>query len=159
MTVLPSADMVNFSGKIHGGAMLRLLDQVAYACAARYCGSYVVTHSVDRVVFRQPIHLGELVTFLSNVNYTGRSSMEIGIKVVTENPRTRVSTHVMSCYFTMVAVDDKGTSIPVPPLEPETEDEHRLFAGALRRRELRKNYELAQEETRLKRKTPIPAKP
>ena len=132
MTVLPSADMVNFSGKIHGGAMLRLLDQV---------------------VFRQAIHLGEIVTFLSNVNYTGRSSMEIGIKVVTENPRTRVSRHVMSCYFTMVAVDDSGKSIPVPPLQPETEDEQRLFDGALRRKKLRTDYEDAREGTRLIAKT------
>ena len=148
MTVLPSADMVNFSGKIHGGAMLRLLDQVAYACAARYCGSYVVTHSVDRVVFRQPIHLGELVTFLSNVNYTGRSSMEIGIKVVTENPRTRVSTHVMSCYFTMVAVDDEGQPVPVPALEIETPNERRRYETAALRREFRREIEKRHNEIR-----------
>lgn len=153
MTVLPSPDMVNFSGKIHGGAMLRVLDQVAYACAARYSGSYVVTLSVDSVVFRQPIFLGEIVTFLSNVNYTGRTSMEVGIKVVTENPRTRVSRHVMSCYFTMVAVDGEGKATPVPPIQPETESERKLFEGALRRKKLREEYEAARESTRLEKKT------
>ncbi len=85
MTVLMSPDMANFSGKVHGGAILRLLDQVAYACASRYAGSYVVTLSVDQVMFRQPIAVGELVTFLASVNHTGTSSMEIGIKVVAED--------------------------------------------------------------------------
>ncbi|KAG0921396.1 hypothetical protein G6F31_020343 [Rhizopus arrhizus] len=75
-------EMANCSGKVHGGAILRLLDQVAYACASRYAGSYVVTLSVDQVMFRQPIAVGELVTFLASVNYTGTSSMEIGIKVL-----------------------------------------------------------------------------
>ncbi len=81
---------------------------VAYACASRYAGRYVVTLSVDQVVFRQPIHVGELVTFLASVNFTGRSSMEIGIKVVTENIRSKLVRHTNSCYFTMVAVDDNG---------------------------------------------------
>src|SRR5690606_17185646 len=85
MTVLMSPDMANFSGKVHGGAVLRLLDQVAYACASRYAGSYVVTLSVDQVMFRQPIAVGELVTFLASVNYTGTSSMEVGVKVVAED--------------------------------------------------------------------------
>lgn len=85
MTVLMTPDMANFSGNVHGGAILKYLDSVAYACASRYSGSYVVTLSVDRVVFRQPIHVGELVTFLASVNFTGSTSMEIGIKVVTEN--------------------------------------------------------------------------
>ena len=78
MTVLMTPDMANFSGKVHGGAILRLLDQVAYACASRYAGHYVVTLSVDQVTFRQPIAVGELVTFLASVNYTGSTSMEDG---------------------------------------------------------------------------------
>ena len=88
MTVLMSPDMANFTGNVHGGSILKLLDQVAYACASRYAGRYVVTLSVDQVTFRQPIHVGELVTFLASVNHTGNTSMEIGIKVVTENIRT-----------------------------------------------------------------------
>ncbi|MFN4161693.1 MAG: hotdog domain-containing protein, partial [Stenotrophomonas sp.] len=108
MTVLMSPEMANFSGKVHGGAVLRLLDQVAYACASRYAGRYVVTLSVDQVMFRQPIAVGELVTFLASVNYTGTSSMEIGVKVVAEDILKRSVRHANSCFFTMVAVDEDG---------------------------------------------------
>src|SRR5690625_6541848 len=76
MTVLMTPDTANFAGNVHGGTILKLLDQVAYACASRYSNSYVVTLSVDQVTFRQPIHVGELVTFLASVNYTGRSSID-----------------------------------------------------------------------------------
>ncbi|HEX5389963.1 MAG TPA: acyl-CoA thioesterase, partial [Burkholderiaceae bacterium] len=120
MTVLMTPDTANFSGKVHGGSLLKLLDQVAYACASRYAGTYAVTLSVDQVVFRQPIHVGELVTFLASVNHTGTSSMEIGIKVLAENIRTQETRHVNSCFFTMVAVDDSGKPQAVPPLRPFT---------------------------------------
>lgn len=85
MSVLMTPDMSNFSGNVHGGTILKFLDQVAYACASRYAQTYVVTLSVDRVVFREPVHVGELVTFSASVNYTGRTSMEIGIRVETED--------------------------------------------------------------------------
>src|SRR5204863_4814911 len=104
MTVLMTPDMANFSGNVHGGTILKLLDQVAYACASRYAGRYVVTLSVDQVMFRQPVHVGELVTLLASVNHTGSSSMEVGIKVLAEDIRTQASRHVNSCFFTMVAV-------------------------------------------------------
>ena len=93
MTVLMTPDMANFSGNVHGGTILKFLDQVAYACASRYAGQYVVTLSVDQVMFRQPIHVGELVSFLASVNHTGTSSMEVGIKVVAENIRTLLGRH------------------------------------------------------------------
>jgi acyl-CoA hydrolase len=98
MTVLMTPDTANFSGNVHGGTILKLLDQVAYACASRYAGRYVVTLNVDQVIFRQPIHVGELVTFLASVNHTGTSSMEIGIKVIAEEIRTRELRHVNSCF-------------------------------------------------------------
>ena len=141
MTVLMTPDMANFSGNVHGGTILKLLDQVAYACASRYAGTYVVTLSVDQVTFRQPIHVGELVTFLASINYTGKSSMEIGIKVVTENIRTQVVRHTQSCFFTMVAVDDEHKPTPVPPLSPNTPDEVRRFKAAQLRRQLRQEFE------------------
>ncbi|PPE66782.1 acyl-CoA thioesterase [Caldimonas caldifontis] len=141
MTVLMTPDMANFSGNVHGGTILKLLDQVAYACASRYAGRYVVTLSVDQVMFRQPIHVGELVTFLASVNHTGNSSMEIGIKVVTENIRTQVVRHANSCFFTMVAVDDEGRPTPVPPFTPATPDEKRRFEAALLRKQLRRELE------------------
>ena len=120
MTVLMTPDMANFSGNVHGGTILKLLDQVAYACASRYASQYVVTLSVDQVMFRQPIHVGELVTFLASVNYTGNTSMEIGVKVLAESIRDQVIRHANSCFLTMVAVDDSGRTTPVPPLEPKT---------------------------------------
>jgi acyl-CoA hydrolase len=138
MTVLMTPDMANFAGNVHGGAILKLLDGVAYACASRYAGCYVVTLSVDQVVFRQPIHVGELVTFLASVNYTGKTSMEIGIKVVTENIQKRLVRHANSCYFTMVAVDENRNPVQVPPLELKSEEQARRFAQGERRREARK---------------------
>jgi len=137
MTVLMTPDTANFSGKVHGGTILKLLDQVAYACASRYAGTYVVTRSVDQVTFRQPIAVGELVTFLASVNHTGRSSMEIGIKVVAESIREKLVRHVNSCFFTMVAVSDEGAPVAVPTLTPGTPDEKRRWLDAQTRKELR----------------------
>ena len=137
MTVLMTPDTANFSGNVHGGTILKLLDQAAYACASRYAGRYVVTMSVDQVTFRQPIHVGELVTFLAAVNYTGRSSMEIGIKVIAEDIRSKVVRHVNSCFFTMVAVGDDKKPASIPRLEPATPDETRRFEEAKGRREAR----------------------
>lgn len=149
MTVLMSPDMANFSGNVHGGAVLRLLDQVAYACATRYSGCYAVTLSVDQVTFLQPIHVGELVTFLACVNYTGNSSMEVGIKVVAENIRTQVVRHVNSCFFTMVAVDEDRKPVAVPPLSPSTADERRRWEAALLRKALRREQAERFEQVRL----------
>lgn len=137
MTVLMTPDTANFSGKVHGGTILKLLDQVAYACASRYAGTYVVTRSVDQVTFREPIAVGELVTFLASVNHTGRSSMEIGIKVVAENIRGKLARHVNSCFFTMVAVSDDGVPVVAPPLDPQTPDEKRRWLDAQARKQLR----------------------
>lgn len=141
MTVLMTPDMANFSGNVHGGTILKLLDQVAYACASRYAGRYVVTVSVDQVSFREPIHVGELVTFLASVNLTGSSSMEVGVKVVAENIRSQVVRHANSCFFTMVALGDDGRPTAVPALEPTTDDERRRRAEAEQRKALRRELE------------------
>lgn len=150
MSVLMTPDKANFTGKVHGGALLKYLDEVAYACAKRYAGHYVVTLSVDQVTFREPIHVGELVTFLASVNYTGRSSMEIGVKVMTENIHLRNVRHTNSCYFTMVAVDDNGVPVPVRPLLPDTPVEMRRHAQAgqrkLQRKALEERYKTLREE-------------
>jgi acyl-CoA hydrolase len=142
MTVLMTPDMANFSGNVHGGTVLKFLDQVAYACASRYAGRYVVTLSVDQVMFRQPIHVGELVTFLASINHTGTSSMEVGIKVIAENIRTQVLRHANSCFFTMVAVDDDRKPVPVPPLRPFSPDQKRRHAAAEVRKQLRQEFGL-----------------
>jgi acyl-CoA hydrolase len=141
MTVLMTPDMANFTGNVHGGTILKLLDQVAYACASRYCGQYVVTLSVDQVTFRQPIHVGELVTFLACVNFTGNTSMEVGIKVVAENIQTKSLRHANSCFFTMVAMDADRKASPIAPLVPVTEDQKRRYQAAQARRQLRQEFE------------------
>jgi uncharacterized protein (TIGR00369 family) len=138
MTVLMTPDMANSSGKVHGGALLNLLDRVAFSCASRYSGQYAVTLSVDQVTFQQPIEVGELVTFRASVNHTGRTSMEIGIRVEAENIRTGTGRHTNSCYFTMVAVDDHRRPIEVPPLTVENHVERRRHRAAEIRRTLRR---------------------
>ena len=138
MTVLMTPDMANFAGNVHGGTILKFLDQVAYACASRYAARYVVTLSVDQVMFRQPIHVGELVTFLASINYTGTTSMEVGIRVVTENIQQRLVRHANSCYFTMVAVDANGKPVAVPALELISEEQKIRFHQASLRKHSRK---------------------
>ena len=150
MTVLMTPDMANFSGNVHGGTILKLLDQVAYACASRYAGEYVVTLSVDQVMFRQPIHVGELVTLLASVNYTGNTSMEVGVKVITENIRAQSVRHANSCFFTMVAVGADGKPTAIAPLEPITPDQIRRYADAKIRRDLRREFELRRQALTLK---------
>ncbi len=138
MTVLMTPDMANLSGNVHGGAILKLLDPVAYGSAGRDSGQYLVALSVDQVTFKQPIHVGELVAFLATINHVGRTSMEVGIKVVAENIHTRVSRHTNSCYFSMVAVDGQGRPVEIPGFEPANEEERARFAKAVRRKALRR---------------------
>lgn len=141
MTVLMTPDMANFSGKVHGGALLNLLDRVAFACASRYSRRYAVTLSVDQVVFREPIQVGELVTFRAAVNHTGRTSMEIGIRVEAEDIRSGVLRHTNSCYFTMVAVDEAGRPAAIPRFVPQALLEVKRHRAAEIRRTLRREIE------------------
>jgi acyl-CoA hydrolase len=145
MTTLVTPDMANFSGKMHGGALLNLLDRVAFSCASRFSRQYVVTLSVDQVVFKEPVHVGELVTFQASVNYAGRTSMEVGIRVEAEDIRFGTRRHTNSCYFTMVAVDDAGHPCPVPDLRRTTPLDHRRYRAAELRRKLRQEI-MAQLE-------------
>ena len=112
--MLPSH--TNFSGKIHGGYLLSLMDQIAFACASKYSANYCVTASVDTVDFLNPIEVGELVTLKASVNYVGKSSMIVGIRVESENIQTGVVKHCNSSYFTMVAKDQSGKNTAVPTL-------------------------------------------
>lgn len=138
MSILAAPNMANFSGVVHGGELMRLLDQVAYACATRYCGCGVVTIGVDDVVFKQPIPIGSLIIFLARVNYVGSTSCEVGIKVISEDIKNRFVTHCNSCYFTMVAIDkESGKKVTIPPLNPTTKDEKRRFQAALLRKEMK----------------------
>lgn len=137
MSEIMTPDMANFQGNVHGGQILRLLDHVAYACASRYSGKYIVTLSVDQVIFKEPIHVGELVSFHACVNFVGNTSMEVGIRVVAEDLLVHTQRHTNTCYFTMVAVDEKGKPTKIPPLTIETETQRRRYEEALARREMR----------------------
>ena len=123
----------NFSGKIHGGYILNLMDQIAFACASKHSGNYCVTASVNKVDFLHPIEVGELVTMKASINFTGRTSMVVGLRVDSENIRTGKSKHCNSSYFTMVAKDDDGKSTPVPGIVLTTKDEVRRFARSITR--------------------------
>lgn len=134
--MLPSH--TNFSGKIHGGYILSLLDQIAFACASKFSGNYCVTASVDTVDFLNPIEVGELVTMKASVNYVGKSSMIIGIRVDSENIRTGKVKHCNSSYFTMVAKDEEGNNIAVPGLLLSKDEEVRRFFNCIKQISLKK---------------------
>lgn len=141
--MLPSH--TNFSGKIHGGYLLSLLDQIAFACASKYSGNYCVTASVDTVDFLNPIEVGELVTLKASVNYVGNSSMIVGIRVEAENIQTGKVKHCNSSYFTMVAKDDEGKNTKVPGLLLSNYEEVRRFYNCIKQIALRKERNLHEE--------------
>lgn len=140
ITELMIPSYANFGGKIHGGILLSLMDKVAYVCAAKHSGTYVVTVSVDNVEFRQPVEVGELVSLHASVNYVGNSSLIVGIKVVAENIKTASVKHTNTSYFTMVAKDENGKLTSVPPLILESDDDIRRFLEALKRKEIKNSY-------------------
>lgn len=146
MTMLMTPDMANFSGKVHGGALLKILDQVAYACASHYSGNYVVTLSVDQVYFKEPVQVGELVTFLSSINHVGNSTMEVGVKVMAENIHTGQKRHAISCFFTMVAVDAEGNAVSVPEIKLKTDKDKQRYIAASLRKQLRQEYRQRVQE-------------
>ena len=131
--MLPSHS--NFSGKIHGGYILNLMDQIAFACASKHSGNYCVTASVNKVNFLNSIDVGELVTLKASINFTGNTSMVVGVRVESENIKTGKVKHCNSSYFTMVAKDKKGINVKVPGLILKTKNDVRLFARSVRRKE------------------------
>lgn len=141
--MLPSH--TNFSGKIHGGYILSLLDQIAFACASKFSGNYCVTASVDTVNFLNPIEVGELVTMKASVNYVGKSSMIVGIRVESENIRTGTVKHCNSSYFTMVAKDENGKNIEVPGLQLSNDQEIRRFFNCIKQISLKKEHSQHEE--------------
>lgn len=124
----------NFGGKIHGGYILNLMDQIAFACASKHSQSYCVTASVNKVDFLNPIEVGELVTLKASINYTGRTSMVVGVRVESENITSGKVKHCNSSYFTMVAKDTNGKNIPVPGLLLTDKQGVRRFARSIQRK-------------------------
>ncbi|KGL63283.1 acyl-CoA thioesterase [Polaribacter sp. Hel1_85] len=129
----------NFSGKIHGGHILNLMDQIAFACASKHSGNYCVTASVNKVDFLNPIEVGELLTMKASINFTGRTSMVVGLRVESENIRTGEIKHCNSSYFTMVAKDENGKSVPVPGIILTNKSEVRRFARSITRQSESRN--------------------
>lgn len=137
----------NVLGHVFGGVVLSMMDTTAAVSAIRHARLACVTVSVDRVDFREPIHVGDLVIMKSSVNFVGRTSMEIGVRVETENLLTGVRRHTNSCYLTFVAVDRNGKPVPVPKLKPETPEEIRRYQAAKERRERRLQERISEEST------------
>lgn len=140
LTELMIPSYSNFGGKIHGGILLSLIDKVAYACATRHAGNYCVTVSVDNVNFLEPVEVGDLVSLHASVNYVGKTSLVIGIKVTAENVRNGIVRHTNTSYVTMVAKDDDNKPTMVPPLILESQEEGRRYLEAIRRKELKEKF-------------------
>ena len=138
----------NFGGKIHGGILLSLMDKVAYACASKHAGNYCVTVSVDNVDFLEPVEVGEMVSMFASVNYVGKSSMIIGIKVIAENFKTGTVKHTNTSFFTMVAKDEKGHPTQVPGLILESREHVKRFLEAIKRKELKATTKSEMQKAR-----------
>src|SRR4051812_29304455 len=138
----------NNMGHVFGGVIMSMMDKCAAISAFRHCRAPVVTASIDRVDFREPIHLGDLVVMKSSVNYVGKSSMEVGVRVEAEDLMTGRRRHTNSCYLTFVAVDRNGRPIEVPELLPETPDEKRRHQAATERRARRVEERKREEATK-----------
>src|SRR6266705_887144 len=134
MSELMMPQHANVMGTVFGGVLLSLVDRAAAVAAIRHARRPCVTVSVDKVDFREPIRVGELVTAMARVNFTGHTSMEVGVKVIAENVLTGERRHTNSCYLTYVALDDRGQPMEVPPVVPETPDEKRRYDRAEKRR-------------------------
>jgi acyl-CoA hydrolase len=127
----------NVLGNVFGGAIMRYMDEIAAIVAWRHAGKNVVTASIDRMNFYAPVYVGDLLILKAAVNYVGKTSMEIGVRIEAQDPRTRKGTHTGSCYLTYVALDESGKPTPIPPLVVTTAEERKRFKEALARRKLR----------------------
>ncbi len=125
----------NFGGKIHGGYILSLMDQVAFACASRHSGNYCVTASVNKVDFLHPVEVGELLILKASINYTGNTSMVVGVRVESENIQTGKTNHCNSSYFTMVAKDENGKNVKIPGILISDNQGIRRFVRSVKRQE------------------------
>lgn len=147
LSQLMRPQQANFSGNVHGGEILALMDQVAYTCASKFSEHYCVTVAIDMVEFLAPILVGDVVTLQATVINVGRSSMDIGIKVLSENPRKPDSgKRTNRCFMTMVAMDDNGKPTEVPRLKLECPEDHKWNAEALLRKKLRKAFKEEMEK-------------
>lgn len=148
ITELMIPSYANFGGKIHGGILLSLMDKVAYACASKHSGTYCVTVTVDKVEFLQPVEVGELVSLHASVNYVGRTSLIVGIRVEAQNVKLGTVKHTNSSYFTMVAKDDDDKPTQVPELVLESKEEVKRFIEAMRMKEIKQSIRERMDDAR-----------
>ena len=146
ITELMIPSYANFGGKIHGGILLSMMDKVAYACASKHSRKYCVTVAIDNVEFMQPVEVGELVSMKARINYVGRSSMEIGIRVESENTTRGIVKHTNTSYFIMVAKDENDNLVEVPGLILESREDIRRFIKAIFRKQINKQHKEMIEE-------------
>lgn len=140
----------NFGGKIHGGILLSLMDKVAYATASKHAETYCVTVSVDQVEFLQPVEVGELVSMMASVNYVGKTSLVVGIRVESQNVKTGITKHTNSSFFTMVAKGEDDKPTMVPKLILENEEEVKRFIESMRMKEIKKAVKDKMDDSKSK---------
>lgn len=138
LTELMIPSYSNFGGKVHGGILLSLMDKVAYVTAVKHCGNYAVTVAVEGVEFLNPVEVGELVSLKASVNYVGRTSLIIGMRIEALNPKTGVVKHTNSCYFTMAAKNENGELVEAPGIILENGEQIRRFAEGMAIKKLSK---------------------
>lgn len=148
ITELMIPSYANFGGKIHGGILLSLMDKVAYACASKHAGTYCVTVSVDKVEFLQPVEVGELVAMHASVNYVGRTSLIVGIRVEAQNVKTGKVKHTNSSYFTMVAKGEDDRPTRVPELILQNREQVKRFIECLRMKEIKQSVKAQMDDAR-----------
>lgn len=148
ITELMIPSYANFGGKIHGGILLSLMDKVAYVCASKHAGTYCVTVSVDKVEFLQAVEVGELVSLHASVNYVGRSSMIVGIRVEAQNVKRGTVKHTNSSYFTMVAKGDDDKPTEVPSLILESKEQVKRFIECMRMKEIKQSVKEKMDDAR-----------
>jgi acyl-CoA hydrolase len=127
----------NILGNVFGGAIMKYMDEIAGMVAWRHAGRNCVTASVDRMSFYAPVYVGNLLILKASVNYVGTTSMEVGVRIESQDPSSRRTTHTASCHLTFVALDEKGRPTRIPKVVPSTRDEKRRFREAQERRKLR----------------------
>jgi uncharacterized protein (TIGR00369 family) len=146
ITELMIPSYANFGGKIHGGILLSLMDKVAYVCASKHAGTYCVTVSVENVEFLQPVEVGDLVSLHASVNYVGKTSLIIGIRVIAENVKQRLVKHTNSSYFTMVAKGEDDKPALVPKLILENKEEVKRFIEAMNLKKIRTKIKASMDD-------------
>jgi acyl-CoA hydrolase len=134
---LMQPEHANPMGTVHGGIVMKLVDETAALCAIRHAQRPVVTMAIDSMTFYSPVHVGDVLSLSASLNWVGRSSLEVGVRVIAENPLTRECTHTNSAFLVFVALDDAGRPTEVPPLRLETDEERRRWAEAEQRQQRR----------------------